>query len=82
MVDAEMKKALHEVLNERDSLDRATHRTDHEFVAFLRSERQRRDERREKIKTHVYGWAAVAALGSFIAGLGAWVQHFFHAGGK
>lgn len=55
----DMKAAVHAALDERDGLDRETHRAHHDYVAQRISRERRREERaielRDKVKATIIG---------------------------
>lgn len=72
-----LKQALHEVLQEHRSIDAEQHRLHHDYIAEQIERYRVRRDRWEKVRTHVYGWSAVSAIGSFIYFLGEGVKQFF-----
>lgn len=73
-MDAEaIKQAVHAALNERDGLDRDTHRAHHDYLN-RRIEREERRERRrqefvDKIKATVIGGLLLLAVGSALTAI-------------
>lgn len=65
-------------LEARRSVSEAQHKADHDFVNMLRDRDRRRLERWERIKTQLYAWAAVAAIGAIFTGFGLWVRDWLH----
>lgn len=69
----QIKAALHETLNERDGLDRATHRAHHDYLArrLTRDEQQERHRHElfDKIKVTLIGGLLIAMLGGLGTGL-------------
>ncbi len=73
-MDAEaIKQAMHAVLNERDGMDRETHRADHAYLR-RRIEREERRERRrqelvDKIKATVVGGLLLLFIGTALTAI-------------
>lgn len=76
-VDREtLVSVLREVLHEHRTIDDETHRTDHEFIKFLKEREERKIARWEKVRQQVYGWGIIMAIGS----IGTAVYQFFIKG--
>lgn len=58
----EIKKILHETLDERKSISEATHRRHHHFVDYLEAKAKRKVERMERVKTTVLGWLVITLI--------------------
>ncbi len=63
----QIKAALHETLDERDGIDRDTHRAHHEYLRRRLTREEQRDQRRQelqdKVKATVIGGLLIALLG-------------------
>lgn len=73
-MDAQMiKQAVHEVLNERDGMDRETHRADHAYLRrrIVREERNelRRAALHDKIKATLVGGLLLLIVGGAMTAL-------------
>ncbi|MGE0373448.1 MAG: hypothetical protein AB7Q01_16430 [Gammaproteobacteria bacterium] len=78
-LDADLlRDLLREELDARARVDAVTHARDHEFVALLIERRRIRAERWEKVKTHVLGWGAVAAVGWLASQVAQSLQRLFN----
>lgn len=68
-------QALHKLLGNGVALE--DHIEQHEFIRALILREKRKQERYEKVKTHVIGWAVITTIGS--AGYAIWVliKNFF-----
>lgn len=73
----QIKKALAEVLDARNSIDADDHRLHHNWLRDEIDRRRESKERWEKVRTHVYGWGAVTAVGGIVYMLGEGVKQFF-----
>lgn len=71
-----VREALKEILDQRDALDRERHRADHDFVALLREERERRRIMWEKVRSTVIGGMILACFGG-VARFLIWVADLF-----
>lgn len=58
----DIKKVLKEVLDERASIDKDTHRHHHVYIAECIEDSRNRKQRWEKIRANVYGWAIVTGV--------------------
>lgn len=67
----DFKRLVHEVLDERDSIDKETHQDHHRFVAHMIDRRDRANRSREKIRNNVIGWGIVIAIITMVSALGA-----------
>ncbi len=65
MEQEEIKKAVHAALSERESIDRDTHKSHHDFVQDEIERKRRRRENCDKIKAQVGGWLVVSLLSAF-----------------
>lgn len=73
-MDSEViKQAVHAALDERDGLDRETHRSHHDYVAQRIQREQQREQRRtamhDKIKATVIGGLVLLTLTTVATGL-------------
>lgn len=82
----QIKAALHETLNERDGIDRATHRAHHDYLQRrLTGDEQhdlRRQALRDKIKATVIGGLLITLLtitGTFLYNVGKFVMNQYSA---
>lgn len=82
----QVKAALHATLNERDGIDRATHRAHHDYLArrLTIEERleRRRQERRDKIQATVIGGLLLVLLtvmGTMLYNVGKFVIDLYTA---
>ena len=80
----QIKTALHETLNERDGLDRATHRAHHDYLTrYLTRQEQQERHRQElfhKIKATVIGGLLLVLLtgaGTFLYNVGKFVMNLY-----
>lgn len=69
----QVKQAVHEALDERDGLDRHTHRSHHDYIQRwierdMEKERRRKDSH-DKIRNTLIGGLLLMIIGSAIAGL-------------
>ena len=71
MTNDELKKVLHEVLDERARSYAERHDKHHEFIDILIAEKRAKVMRMEKVKTHVIGWSVVTAISG--AGYAIWI---------
>lgn len=71
MEPQELKSAIHEVLDERDGIDRGKHQDHHHYVERLIDRDKKRSERWEAIRKQVGGWAVIAFLSG--AAYTAWI---------
>lgn len=66
MNSEDIKQAVHDALNERDGLDRDTHRSHHNYIAQRIQKEQEREQRRvalnDKIKATVIGGIVLMAV--------------------
>ena len=62
MSTEELKKAINEILDERDAFDGRTHSDHHHFVEEMIAERKRKEERRERLRQQVVGWGIISTL--------------------
>ena len=76
MDESTLRKVLTEVIDQRNAVDDQTHRLHHDFVTRLIEREKLRQERWEKWRTHVMGWATVAAITGAVYLLGAGVQQW------
>lgn len=74
---AAIHDVIHKTLDERDSIDRHTHRDHHRFISSLLKRREKNAELWEKIKSSVIGWLIIG----FLSGLG-WVGIMVYEGVK
>lgn len=58
----ELKTAIHEVLDERNSIDKEKHTVHHRYVDELITCQKKKREARERIKQQVMGWGIITAL--------------------
>lgn len=75
-----VKRAVNEVLDERDALDHETHKAHHEAVAKYIEKQVRRDELFEKASNSFVGAAVVSLVGAItwcLSGLGKMVIAYF-----
>lgn len=68
-----IKQALHAALDERDGLDRETHRSHHEYIKHwierdIEKDRRRKDSR-DKIRNTLIGGLLLMIVGSAMTGL-------------
>ena len=68
---------MHSVMDARKRVDDATHKAHHEYIARCIARDKHRDERWEKVRTHVIGWGAVTAIGGMVYTLGEGIKQFF-----
>jgi len=61
--EREVKRLLHEVLVEYKAINDEIHSTHHAFIEMMIKKEERKQERMEKIKTQVGGWAVILLLG-------------------
>lgn len=61
--------AVNEVLDSRQDKN-IEHKEHHAFIRMLIEERRRRQDRWEKIRTQLWGWAIISAIASFLGALG------------
>ncbi|MCR4307669.1 MAG: hypothetical protein NUV80_03840 [Candidatus Berkelbacteria bacterium] len=71
MTEDELKKALHDVLDERARTYEERHDKHHEFIDILIAEKRAKVMRMEKIKTHIIGWSVITGISG--AGYAIWV---------
>lgn len=71
LVDA-VVKAVTQALDDRGTIEKSLHRKHHDYIDVLLVREQRRAERWESIKAHVYGWGIITA----ITGIGALVWNY------
>jgi len=68
MIDMEqeaIKQAVHAALSERESIDRDTHKSHHDFVQDEIERTRRRRENFDKIRAQVGGWLVISILSGF-----------------
>jgi hypothetical protein len=65
--------AVNKALDNRDSIDKLTHRKHHDFIDSLIQAKEKKLLRWEKIRVQVTGWSIITVL----SGLGAAVYNFF-----
>ncbi len=82
----QIKAALHETLNERDGIDRATHRAHHDYLRRRLTSEERRDQNRQalhdKIKATVIGGLLLALLtvtGTMLYNVGKFVLDLYES---
>lgn len=63
---SELKRTIHEALDERDSIDRETHHVHHEFIEELIEKYKKREARREKMLQSFLGTLATALVGALV----------------
>ena len=69
----EIIDAVHAALNQRDSLDRETHKEHHRFVQFLMDARKKRLDRWENVRQTVIGGLILGTVSGIISFL-IWVS--------
>lgn len=67
-------QALAETFRETHAGSRALHQEHHDFVAAWIKKEKREQERWEKVKVHVTGWAIVGMLGGIGIAVWYWVK--------
>lgn len=76
----QIKAALHETLNERDGIDRATHRAHHDYLHARLTREQQRQAVRDRIRATVIGAVLIAVLGvagTFLYNVGKFVLDLY-----
>jgi len=80
----QIKAALHQTLDERDGIDRDTHRAHHNYLRDRLTRDERRDQRRQelsdKIKAMVIGGLVIALLsvtGTMLYNVGKFVMDLY-----
>lgn len=75
MDDVALKSIIKEAIHESQGIvvDEELHATHHQFIEMMMEKEERRIARWEKIRTQVYGWGIITALGL----IGSAVYSFF-----
>lgn len=76
MTRDELRQTLHQVLEERRSIDDKRHADDHQFIKLLRERERRRIERIERLKTQIIGWGIISSVGAGVSAIGYGVMQY------
>jgi len=74
-----LKGAVTEVFEERRGIDADIHAAHHRFINEELEERQRKRERREKIREQVFGWGIITLLSGLIYSIGHFGVYLYEA---
>jgi len=65
----DIKTAIHQALDERDSIDQETHHAHHAFVGDCIARRVRREANFDKVRATVLGGIVLGCLGALVTSL-------------
>lgn len=69
-----IKEGIEAALSSHRLVSADTHEDHHAFIEEIILCRKARAARWEKVRVHVYGWAAIMFIGAIVAALGGWLK--------